>query len=92
MMRDRRCAEIDRAIQPSDTRWIETLLRDQGMPRDEARTVVTSDDAELVRHHLELHIERLEENLASRRREVAAIERILIGTEFASRFLGSTAP
>jgi hypothetical protein len=40
-------------------------------------------DRELVRRHLELHLERFEEWLISQRRSVAAAERILI--EAASR-------
>jgi hypothetical protein len=60
--------------------WAETVLRDQGMPSDELRDVLTAD-RELVRRHLELHLERLEERLATQRREVAAIEGILADPE-----------
>jgi hypothetical protein len=57
--------------------WAETVLRDQGMPPNELRVVLTNADRELVRRHLELHLERLEERLVTQRRRVAAIERIL---------------
>jgi hypothetical protein len=47
------------------------------MPPDELRAILTTADRELVRRHLELHLERLEERLLTQRRRVAAIERIL---------------
>lgn len=61
--------------------WAETVLRDQGMPPDELRVVLTTPDRELVRRHLELHLERLEERLVTQRRKVAAIQRILADLE-----------
>ena len=57
--------------------WAETVLRDQGMPADELRVVLSTADRELVRRHLELHLEHLEERFVWQRRKVAAIERIL---------------
>jgi len=47
------------------------------MPSDEIGTVLTTDDPELVRRHLELHRERLDEWLADQRRTLAALERLL---------------
>jgi hypothetical protein len=47
------------------------------MPADELRVVLTTADRELVRRHLQLHLERLEERLVRQGRWVAAIERIL---------------
>jgi hypothetical protein len=55
------------------------VLLDQSMPPDDLRMVVTSDDPELIRRHLELHRERLEERLRTQRRRVDAIEQILSG-------------
>lgn len=67
----------DRKVASGSRSWAETVLRDQGMPLDEVRAVVTSPDRELVRRHLELHLERLEERLVTQRRRMAAIQRIL---------------
>jgi hypothetical protein len=67
------------------TVWVETVLRRQEMPEDEVRVVLTSADRTLVRRHLELHLERLEERLIAQRRTVAAAERLLSG-----RFVGTT--
>ena len=58
--------------------WAEMVLRDQEMPPDELRVVLATADVELVRRHLELHLERFEEWLITQRRSVAAAERILI--------------
>ena len=55
----------------------ETLVR-QGMPADEASTVLVVGDAATVRHHLELHRERLAERLEEGRRTVDRIERLLL--------------
>lgn len=53
------------------------LLRESRMPPDEIRTIVTTAEPELVRRHLELHIERLEEWLAAQRRNLASVEELL---------------
>ena len=57
--------------------WAEMVLRDQEMSPDELLVVLTTPDRELLRHHLELHLERLEERLSTQRRRVAAVERII---------------
>lgn len=57
--------------------WAEMVLRDQGMPPDELRVVLTTADRDLARRYLQLHLERLEEWLITQRRSVAAVERIL---------------
>lgn len=62
--------------------WAESVLRQQGMPPEELRFVMASEDAETVRRHLELHLERLEERLMGQRRHVVSAQRIL--TESAS--------
>jgi hypothetical protein len=61
------------------TIWAQMVLRRQEMPEDEVRVVLTSADRTLVRRHLELHLERLEERLFAQRRSVAAVERLLAG-------------
>lgn len=48
-------------------------LRRNRMPRAEIRAVLDADDPEVVRRYLELHRERLEEQLAARRRELDAL-------------------
>jgi hypothetical protein len=69
--------------------WAEMVLRDQEMPPGELRVVLTTADRELVRRHVELHLERLEEWLITQRRSLAAAERIL--TDAAGRRGGLTA-
>src|SRR5215204_3878363 len=73
--------DAERQVDPRSRSWAETVLRNQGMPPDELRAVLTTVDRELVRRHLELHLERLEERLVTHRRRVAAIERILADPE-----------
>ena len=70
----------ERRFDTGSRSWVEMVLRDQGMPPDELRAVLTAD-RELVRRHLELHLERLEERLVTQRRRVAAIERVLADPE-----------
>jgi hypothetical protein len=64
---------------PASLAWAEMVLRDQEMPPEEVRVVVTTADPEVVRRYLELHMERLEEWLIAQRRSVATVERILAG-------------
>lgn len=68
----------ERQVASGSIAWAEMVLRDQEMPPDELRVVLATPDRELVRRHLELHLERFEEWLISQRRSVAAAERILI--------------
>ena len=68
----------ERPVASGSIAWAEMVLRDQEMPPDELRVILTTADAELVRRHLELHLERFEERLTTQRRSVAAAERILI--------------
>jgi hypothetical protein len=65
------------AIGSERVAWAEAVLREQGMPADELRVVLTSADPELVRRHLELHLELLDERLAAQKRLVEAIGLIL---------------
>ena len=68
----------EREVASGSIAWAEMVLRDQEMPPDELRVVLATADRELVRRHLELHLERFEEWLNTQRRSVAAAERILI--------------
>jgi hypothetical protein len=54
------------------------VLRGQGMPLNELRVVLRSDDAEIVRRYLALHVERMEERLVEQRRRATLAERRLI--------------
>jgi hypothetical protein len=47
------------------------------MPPEEIRAVLSADDPEIVRRFLELHRERLEEEVAEQRRTLAWLERSL---------------
>jgi hypothetical protein len=47
------------------------------MPEAEIHSVLTARDPEVVRRHVELHIERLEERLARQRRILRHVERRL---------------
>jgi hypothetical protein len=48
-------------------------LRRNRMPRGEIRAVLGAQDPEIVRRYLELHRERLEEQLTAHRRELDAL-------------------
>ena len=65
------------AIGSERVAWAEAVLREQGMPADELRVVLTSAHPELVRRHLELHQELLDERLAAQKRLVEAIGLLL---------------
>jgi hypothetical protein len=54
------------------------VLRRCQMPEDEIRWVLTADDPAVVHMILELHRERLEEELAERRKSLGEIEQWLI--------------
>jgi hypothetical protein len=58
--------------------WAAGTLRLYDMPPHEVRAVLAADDPEIVRRFLELHRERLEEEVAERRRTLATLERYLI--------------
>jgi hypothetical protein len=57
--------------------WAERVLREQEMPSDELRVVLTSVDRALVRRHLDLHLERLDEWIVSQQRRVELVGLIL---------------
>lgn len=53
-------------------------LRRQQMPLKEISAVIDADDPKLVRRHLALHREWLEERLADELRTLAGVERFLV--------------
>jgi hypothetical protein len=55
-------------------------LRRQRMPLPEIRAVLSADDPRIVRRHLELHRERLEEWVAEQRSVLASLQRSLTET------------
>jgi hypothetical protein len=57
--------------------WAADVLRDHRMPSHEIEVVLTSADPIIVRRHLELHRERLQEWVDDQRRTLAAIEGLL---------------
>ena len=59
------------------------LLR-QDMPLDEVRAVLEAADPAVVHRYLELHRERLEEQIAERHRVLDAVERMLTESLVAS--------
>jgi hypothetical protein len=71
--------DVDRAASRG-VAWAERVLRDQEMPADELRVVLSSPDRDLVRRHLDLHLERLDEWLDSQKRRVEVVGRILTGS------------
>ena len=64
-----------------DTRvvWAAEVLRAQRMPAAEIGAVLEADDAEEIRRRLELHGERLQEQLVDQLRTLARVERLLAG-------------
>jgi hypothetical protein len=78
-----RALDLERGGASGSIAWAEAVLRDQEMPPDELRVLLTTADRELVHRHVELHLERLEEWLITQRRSVAAAEGIF--TEAAGR-------
>jgi hypothetical protein len=57
--------------------WATRVLLDHGMPPNEIRAVLTTDDTRVVRRHMELHQERLLEELLDCRRALEELEGVL---------------
>jgi hypothetical protein len=57
--------------------WAAGALQRHGMPPGEIAAVVSADDPEVVRRHLALHRERMEERLTEAERALSAIESFL---------------
>jgi DNA-binding transcriptional MerR regulator len=70
--------EEEKVRHPRDRHTAARTLRDQGMPDREIREVLSSGDSVLVRRHLELHGERLQERLQQQRQTLASLEQLLI--------------
>ena len=69
---------MDDAALPMDpVDWVVGVLRSHGMPPEEILALTSAEDPELVRRHLELHRERLDEGLAERRRALAELQPLL---------------
>jgi hypothetical protein len=60
-------------------------LMDQGMPAEEIDAILGADDAEVVRRHLELHEERLEERFADQRRTIGQLMQLITPASRARR-------
>ena len=59
-------------------RMIRTLLESHGMPPDEIDAVLDAEDPRVVARYLELHRERLQEQLAERLRSLDALGPLLM--------------
>jgi hypothetical protein len=69
----RQTLEADRTL----IAWAANTLLRQGMPATEVQSVLRADDSETVGRHLELHRERLAEQLKHHLRTVDQVERLL---------------
>ena len=58
--------------------WAAYALRAQGMQQGEVHSLLAADDPRLIRRHLDLHRERLEERFADHREIVNSIEGLLL--------------
>jgi hypothetical protein len=58
--------------------WAAYALRAHGMPQGEVHSLLATDDPRLIRRHLDLHRERLEERFADHREIVDSIEGLLL--------------
>jgi hypothetical protein len=58
--------------------WAAYALRAHGMPQGEVHSLLATDDPRLIRRHLDLHRERLEERFADHRELVNSIEGLLL--------------
>ena len=80
----RRDSSIARELRNIPVAWATRTLRELAMPRAEIRAVLAAGDPGIVRRHIELHREWLEERLAEQRRTLARVERLL-AREIATR-------
>ena len=78
-------AQLPDASEPNSTRseqvaWAARALRRQEMPSEEISAIFTAEDPAIVHIYMELHRERLQEQLGDRLRMLDRLERILTGT------------
>lgn len=57
--------------------WATSKLLASAMPRSEIRAILRTDDPDVVRRHMELHLERMDEQHAERRRSLSRAGRLL---------------
>jgi hypothetical protein len=57
--------------------WAISTLRDQGMPFEEIATILGTAEPLMVHRYLDLHWERLEEQLGEQRRTLGRLEELL---------------
>src|SRR5262245_24569173 len=69
-----------RGARRGSVRRATSILKDQRMPADEIRSVLNATDPGIVHRYLELHRERLDEQIEVRRRSLASVERLLSDT------------
>ena len=62
------------------TDQIAERLRQLAMPPEEIRAILSTDDRRVVHRFLELHRERLAEELQDRWRSLDRLERVLVGS------------
>ena len=67
----------EREIRRVSMTWVVGTLRRQEMPAEEIREILTTGDPEMVRRHLELHRERMQERLAEQQQTITSLERTL---------------
>lgn len=59
--------------------WAAQVLAEQAMPPEEVSAILSTADSRVIRRHLALHLERLEESLSVQRRTIERIEKLLTG-------------
>ena len=77
LARTRGNSTAEGALQADPLVWAARTLRETAMPSDDIRAVLAADDPEIVRRHVELHQEWLEERLHQQRRDLVRAVRIL---------------
>jgi hypothetical protein len=71
--------------------WAASTLLRQGMPADEVSSVLRAGDSETIRRYLELHRERLAEQLSDQLRAIDRLEWLLTRFNEYRRAIGAAA-